>query len=305
MTNYISVIIPTFNPNADRFNKTLTALRQQTLPQHHWELIIIDNNSFKPVDLDLSWHTNGQLLTEPTPGLTFARLRGFNFAKGNLIVMVDDDNVLSHDYLNNVSVIFSSNSKLGAIGGKSLPDFEIIPPKWLKEFYGSLALRDLGDDIKISSWENNYPPISPIGAGMAIKKRALEGYIKKIKSSPTVITDRSGAKLGSGGDNDIILEILKAGWDVGYYPDLVLHHIIPKQRMGIAYVASLEYQSNKSWVRVLKNHNISPWKNVAFWTLHIRKLKSWFTFKAAANKVNYIKWRAYCGMLDGLSNYEF
>ena len=215
----ISVIIPTYNPNLNRLTQTLGALKNQSLPYSFWELLIIDNNSSQGfIDkIDISWQPDSQIISEPRQGLTYARLNGFSSAKGDIIVMVDDDNILQEDYLQQVVNIFESNPELGAAGGKSLPLFEAEQPTWLKEFYGNLALRDLGDEVVINKWENKYPGYAPIGAGMAIRKTALKSYTDKITTNTTSISDRTGNSLSSGGDNDIVIEISKIRLSYGIF----------------------------------------------------------------------------------------
>lgn len=300
----ISVIIPTYNPNFIRLGQTLDGLKNQTFLLNDWELIIIDNNSENPFTdrVDISWHPNGKIIKQPKAGLTYARLKGFQESKGNLIIMVDDDNILSTDYLANAYSIFENDSKLGAIGGKSLPLFDFDPPSWLNNFYGNLALRDLGEEIIIEKWQNCYPESAPIGAGMVIKKSALGNYINKVTNKKSIIKDRTGKSLSSGGDNDIILEILKAGWKVGYYPKLELKHIIPENRTKLQYMAKLVHDTNKSWVQVLESHQINPWKRIHNQTLLLRKIKSFFMHSAWKDKVNYLRWKSACGLYEGLAS---
>ncbi|WP_316832718.1 glycosyltransferase [Pedobacter aquatilis] len=297
MINFISVILPTYNPNLDRLNLTIKHLEQQTLAIDLWELIIIDNNSNQRVTPILSKDINSKIIFVEKQGLTHARLAGFKVAKGELIVMVDDDNLLDRDYLKNALTVFDKKKDLGAAGGKVIPLFDTSPETWLKNFYSSLAIRDLGNEELIATWENKYPDASPIGAGMVIRKEALQSYINKAH----VILDRTGSFLSSGGDNDIVLEILKSGWKVGYFPKLTLQHIIPKSRMAFKYICKLINHSNKSWVILLESHQINPWKKISSRTLKLRKIKAWFSNKAWMNKTNYIKWRAACGLFDGLA----
>ena len=302
MIELISVIICTCNPDATRLNKTLDGLKHQTLPYDKWELIIIDNNSSYPVTADLTWQPDNKIIPELKPGLTYARIRGFSEAKGTIIIMVDDDNVLDKDYLLLASGIFKNQEKLGAIGGKIIPDFEAAPPVWLKEFYGLLALRNLGPNVIVNSWNNIYPEAAPVGAGMAIRKLAVQNYVDKIIGNKSPVTDRQGTSLSSGGDNDIVLEILKQGWEIGYFPQLSLKHIIPENRMKAGYLALLNESSNRSWIRVLQSHQINPWPKIAPWTISLRKLKSWLSNKVWLNDVNYIKWKGSCGMFDALAD---
>lgn len=300
----LSVIIPTYNPNAERLQQTLSALKNQSLTADNWELIIIDNNSTNDFgqQINLGWHPAAKIVREIKQGLTYARLKGFNESTGDIIVMVDDDNILDAGYLEKVLNIFHQNSKVGAIGGKSIPLFETAPPEWLGQFYNNLALRNLGDAPIIAMWNNEYPNAAPIGAGMAIRREALVSYIEKITSGNSSISDRTGNSLNSGGDNDMVIEILKSGWQVGYFPELMLQHIIPAQRMEADYLARLLNNTNKSWVQLLQSHDINPWQQITKSGALLRKAKAWFAYKAWKSKPDYIKWRGACGMFDGLAS---
>ncbi|TDO23149.1 glycosyltransferase [Pedobacter duraquae] len=301
MDKLISVIITTFNPDLERLNQTLAALKNQTLSADQWELIIVDNNSSPSLSILIDWHPQYTCVVEQLQGLTYGRLKGFNLAVAELIVMVDDDNVLHPDYLKRAKDIMEQQPELGAIGGKSIPIFESQPKDWIKAFYHNLALRDLGNTVILNSWDHTYPATAPIGAGMIVRKSALKNYIDKVNKAGTVIADRSGKMLGSSGDNDIVLEILKAGWQTGYFPELILHHLIPDSRTTTSYLARLINQSNKSWMTVLKRHHINPWPEISVWSLPLRKIKAFITYSAWSNKVNYIKWRGACGSFDGLA----
>jgi glycosyltransferase involved in cell wall biosynthesis len=298
----LSVIISTYNPNIQTINKTLNGLKEQTLNPDLWELLIIDNNSSNGFDtkVDLGFFTNSKIVKEPRQGLTYARLKGFKEAKGEVIIMVDDDNVLQSDYLETVLNIFKDHPQIGSAGGKSIPDFECEEPIWLPEFYGNLALRDLGDHVIITKWENTYPNTAPIGAGMAIRRAALQAYIDAMTTDKSIITDRTGTSLTSGGDNEINIQILKSGWELGYFPELVLRHIIPKERVQVQYLARLLRDTNRSWVRLLEKHHTCPWKSINKQTLIFRKIKAYLTYKAWKNEVNFIKWQGACGLFEGM-----
>lgn len=299
----ISVILPTFNPSKDRILQTLTGLKNQTLDHSVWELIIIDNNSNNQVlsQVELNWHRKARIIKEYKQGLTFARLAGFLEAKGELIVMVDDDNILDKEYLRRLSHYFVEHKKTGAVGGKIFPKFEALEPYWLKDFYPALALRDLGEREITAKWSNSYPECSPIGAGMGLRREALQKYIHKIKTSANAISDRKGNSLSSGGDNDIILEVLKSGYEVAYCPNLSLTHIIPKERITISYIARLLHDSSVSWVKLLAEHEICPWPYVHPLTVIPRQLKAWISRKAWKSTSNYLRWKQSCGIIKGQS----
>jgi len=73
----LSVAICSYNPNIHYLNQVLEALKQQSLAKDQWELVLIDNNSNRPVSeqIDLSWHPNAHICIESQQGLTNARFR--------------------------------------------------------------------------------------------------------------------------------------------------------------------------------------------------------------------------------------
>jgi len=66
MARGISVIICSHNPWQAYLQRVLDALRIQTLPPEHWEVLLIDNASCEPLAFswDLSWHLNAKHVRE-------------------------------------------------------------------------------------------------------------------------------------------------------------------------------------------------------------------------------------------------
>lgn len=301
----VTVIIPTYNPHIGRLQKVIDAIEKQLGALMDSECLIIDNNSPSPFTDLITISDKFRLVYEPKQGLTHARLKGISEAKNDIIVMVDDDNVLGEEYLSYTISTFESSPMLGAIGGKSLPIFETNPEPFVEEFHSLLALRDLGEEIVIvKSYNNTYPSCAPIGAGMAFRRNAITNYVKKISVATNIISDRSGSSLSSSGDNDMVLEILKANWSVGYFPKLVLHHIIPQNRTTKEYLALLNFSIQKSWMQFLLSHGISSWERIPHYTLVLRKLRAWLRFKAWKDTASYIRWRGACGIFTGLCRFD-
>jgi len=304
----LSVLIPTHNPDAQRLRRTFAGLKAQTLDAEMWEVVLIDNASTDPI-LAETFNDDApialRLVDEPQLGLTAARRRGFAEAHAPLVVLVDDDNVLAPDYLEHVVRIFAGHPELGAIGGKSLPDFERNPPAELHEFLPLLALRDLGCEPNVSrglrpagSKLNEYPvAAAPIGAGMAIRREAALQWLRTEKDC--AISDRRGRELSSGGDNDLVFSIMEHGWEVGYFPVLVLTHIIPAGRLDEHYLARLNRGIQKSWMQVLSKHEANPWPSIAAWTVPLRELKAWVTYRAWSSPAARIRWQGACGHFEG------
>lgn len=266
--------------------------------------------------LDLSWHENARIVREEKLGLTFARLRGFAEAKGELIVMVDDDNVLNPDYLANAVKIAEEHKELGAFGGKCLPEFETQPEPWMEEFLPLLALRDHGDKEIVAGETRSadgsrrvYPDrAAPIGAGMVVRREAAAAYAEGIKqqaegirqTAERPITDRKGDSLASAGDNDLVFTILRDGWKVGYFPQLVVTHLIPSNRLTVDYLARANRGVQRSWVEVLRKHDACPWPIISRTSAPLRKVRAFFKCRGWQRPVGFTRWQGVLGKFDGL-----
>jgi glycosyltransferase involved in cell wall biosynthesis len=302
----VTVGIPTHNPNAVRLRRTLMGLRAQTLPADQWDAVLVDNASTPAVE------TSGlrevapstlRVVRESQLGLTAARRCGLAAASAPLIVLVDDDNVLAPAYLAQVVHLFAVHPRLGAAGGRSLPEFEREPHAWQREFLPLLALRDLGETPQISEGLKfaetalpHYPVFAPIGAGMALRRQACTSWLTEESGG---LPDRRGRELSSAGDNEIVFSVLEAGWQVAYFPELYLAHLIPAARLEPEYLARLNRGIQESWMRGLTKHGANPWPPIARWTVPLRKLKSWFVHRAWSSPAAQIRWQGVCGHFDG------
>lgn len=312
MSLSLSVIICTHNPRLEYLHAVLESIRCQEPLEfgQSWELLLIDNASTFPLQeqIDLHWHLNSRILREDTLGLTPARLRSFREARGEIILYVDDDNILSPNYFRETLAAFEANSSIGAIGGKSIARYETAPPAWFLGLEISLACRDLGDATLMAAWpvplspSREYPLCAPIGAGMAIRRSAYAAYIESVATDLTrQALGRRGHDLTSGEDNDIVLTLLERGWSVAYLPQLRLEHLIPATRLTSEYLARYAYSTNRTWVQVLDVHGLRPWSSIDAWTVPIRKARAFVRQRSWKSPKNRIQWRGMCGLIDGRS----
>jgi glycosyltransferase involved in cell wall biosynthesis len=298
LTPHLTVILPAFQPHPERLARTLEGLASQNLPPDQWQLTVVDNASRPPLAADLSRFPGARILTELQPGLSHARRCGVCASSGEIIVFVDDDNILAPDYLEKACLLMDAEPRLGAIGGKSIPEFECPPPDWAGDCLGLLALRDLGPTPLRSSWEGQYPACSPIGAGMVLRRQALDSWLH---DPDTSLTDRCGNNLASGGDNDLVLHVLKSGWNVGYDPGLVLTHLIPSFRLQEDYLARLSEAMQATWMRVLTKHGCNEWPPIPRWSVPLRQARAYFTHRAWTGPAHRIAWGGACGHFAGRS----
>jgi glycosyltransferase involved in cell wall biosynthesis len=302
----LSVIIPTHNPHPGRLHRTLSGLRDQILPAGGWETVLVNNASTDFPDAGFFADcapANFSIVDEPQPGLTAARRRGFAEACGETCVLVDDDNVLARDYLAEALRLFGAHAPVGAMGGKSAPEFTVEPPAWTHQFQDLLALRNFGDRPLISnglrpadSLHNRYPAFSPIGAGMVLRRAAIQGWLK---AAAAPLPDRRGSELSSSGDNDLVFSVLEAGWEVAYFPSLCLVHLIPAARLEADYLARLNRGIQKSWMQVLLLHDACPWPALSPTGVALRKGKAWFAHHPWTSSAARVRYHGACGHFEG------
>ena len=238
----ITVLVCAHNPHEGRFARVLGALGEQTLGAARWSLLVVDNASSPPLaERPLAWPANTRVIVERELGLTAARLAGIAEARGEVVVLIDDDTVPAPDYLEVALGLMESHAEIGAAGGRIRGEFAAEPPPWSRNFLNLLAIRDFGD-LPIRALARNCPgPWEPCGAGMVVRGEVARHYADMVRADPMRRLDRVGTQLSSCGDTDLARTATDQGLYLAYEPRLHLTHIIPPARLGFRYIARLAY----------------------------------------------------------------
>jgi glycosyltransferase involved in cell wall biosynthesis len=300
----LSVVIPTHAPRQEFLERVLDGLRLQTLPSTQWQLLLVDNASPVPLSPELvAWHPHGRLVREPRLGLTHARLRGLVETSGEVVVWVDDDNVLAPDYLLRVCHVFAAHPDLGAAGGASHAAVVGPVPTWYRPGLAPLGCRDHGPQDIWMDWQSgsrHYPDAAPIGAGLAIRRRAMWTWADAVEHDHRRLAlGRAGCSLASGEDNDINLTLLAAGWRLLYLAGARLTHLIPSQRLELNYQKRLARASFRDFVRVLDLHGIRPWSSIPTWTVPLRSAWAWLRYRPWRHPAEQVRWWGAMGQYEG------
>jgi hypothetical protein len=232
-----SVIICTHNPRSDYFARVLDGLRNQTLPLHKWELLIVDNASRLPLasSWDISWHPAARHILERELGLSYARQRGIREASADLIIFVDDDNVLDETYLAEAMKIKQEWPSLGAWGSGSIAgELEVALPESLRKHRSWLPLREVTAP-RWSASREDVIPLNVYGAGLCVRKEVAIAYRQFYNQSSLQITDRQGDSLSGFGDTEILFVCCSHGLGIGIFPELKLSHLISQHRLSEDY----------------------------------------------------------------------
>ena len=245
----ISVVIATFNRS--RFlERTLRALEEQSVPAMSFEVIVADNGStdrtgelleeFRSRDrLDL------RVLHVPDPGKSGALNMAVARARGDLLVLTDDDVVPEPAWLEAFDSTFAA-ADVDFAAGRIFPAWEVPPPAWLSpELYGVLAVPDGGPERRFLTGVGD--PTMPIGANMAVRRRVVEqvgGWRKDLGALR--------GTLRTGEDHEFFLRMLQAGCRGIYEPAARVRHFVPADRLRRAYFLRWVY-GNGRVVALLEN----------------------------------------------------
>ena len=236
--NGVSIIICCYN-SSNVIHETLQRIAIQQTNDLPLELIVVDNNStdntvsiveciWKKIASSIPF----KLIYEEKQGLNYARMKGVSIAKYNVIIFCDDDNWLHPNYAVTAYDILQWNNKIAIAGGHAIGEFEVNPPSWFEPFSYALVI---GKPLNKSGFATDRKYLT--GAGMVIRKSFLD-ELKNIDFA-SVLSDRKGKQLSSGGDSELCLLAILMGYQLYFDDRLVFNHYIPSFRISWSYIVSL------------------------------------------------------------------
>lgn len=113
----ISVIVPVYNAE-DYIEDCIKALLDQSYPDEHYEIIMIDNNSNDASAEIIKQYPRIKLERVKKQGAYAARNRGIIKAKGAIIAFTDADCIPAEDWLQNIDA-FMRNPRIMVVMGTS------------------------------------------------------------------------------------------------------------------------------------------------------------------------------------------
>lgn len=231
----VSVIICCYN-SASRLPETIKHIGLQEVPSDiSWELIIVNNNSTdhtKEVALsEIEKHeiliSRFRIVDELNPGLSNARHKGVSESNYEYIVFCDDDNWLEKNYIAIAHQILSNNPEVAACGGQSEAISDVDFPEWWEDYKGGYAV---GKQAEKSGDVSDRKYLW--GSGLVFKKLL---FVKAFSGIPSLLTDRKGNELSSGGDSEICMRFLLMSYQLYYDDRLTFFHYIDSKRLNLTY----------------------------------------------------------------------
>lgn len=221
----ISLVICTYN-RSGYLPGSLESINLQSIDKDQFEVVVINNASTDDTAIVVRSYMarnpqiNISYYFEHNKGLSFARNRGIAEAKSPLIAYVDDDVILTPDYLKELVSFFDQNPKVDGAGGKVIPKYESgSEPVWMSKYLaGFVGNVNHGTEIKRFTPEMKYPA----GCNMIYKKEILlkaGGFNNDLKF-------RSD-------DKYIFYKVREVSDQIYYLPDAWLYHYIDSYRLDM------------------------------------------------------------------------
>lgn len=232
----ISVVVCTRNRarQLGDFLQSVVALR---VPEGlSWEILIVDNGSSDDTpEVVQSFADRLPIRSthEEQAGLSNARNRGVEVARGRYICWTDDDVVLDPEWLSAYVTAFERHPEAAYFGGRILPRLQAPVTPWFERLKDTwpltylLAKRDFGDEEMRLSAEGGH---LPWGANFAIRTEEQ----RSLRYDPMLGVSPEQRRLGE--ESDVLVKLDASGAQGWWVPGSKVHHLIPAQRQSLKYI---------------------------------------------------------------------
>ena len=243
MTIDISVIIPTRN-RMDLLKDLLNSIKTHKPVKFNYEVIVINNGSSDSTismveETKKLFPVQLKILNEPMPGLHRCRNRGAKEAIGTVLGYLDDDMVVSSQWLTGADLVLQK--KTDAVAGKILPLWRGEVPEWSHIIYdgkvcGYWGLLDLGEkQIPVKS---DFIP----GGNCFIRKE----IVTKLKGFNPDGVPSELLKYRGDGETGFFRQFHKSGYRAMYDPVAMVRHIIGPDRLTLEYICNRSFRQGIS-----------------------------------------------------------
>lgn len=210
----VSVVVPVYN-DATYIKDCIDALMLQSVAPN--EIIVVDNNCSDNSIKIAKLYRKVKIIKERRQGLSFARNAGFNVAHGDLLLRIDADTILPHDYVAILITLANKFPKIVGFTGYGISRYEFLP---------KISLPWSWVYFKFSHAYLGYPMLW--GANMAIRRDIWA------KTKPLLLNN----DLAVHEDQDLSLAIASVGGTVRHFRELTVSVYMQKL---------LEYQQYRKY----------------------------------------------------------
>ncbi len=236
----ISAIVCTYN-RSELLGGVLHTLCHQTLDTSQYEVIVVDNNSNdntpEIVDEFCRRFPNVRYSFEPQQGISYARNRGWQEARGEYVAYIDDDARAGESWLETALGLFENMKPAPlCLGGPISPFYTTAKPTWFKG--------------EMQTWGDSPRYLQPgeffSGLNMVWRKEIVETF-----GGFDVTSGMRGEYL-SLGEETILFEKIWHSFDQPHFyysPALAVYHWVPPAKMTVSYRLKRAFAAGQRWNR--------------------------------------------------------
>lgn len=245
-----SIIIPTYN-RAAMLDALLRSLETMVVPESMgWEVLIVDNNSIdNTADVVEACARRGRIIVrrvvETQQGASFARNRGVQESRGEIIGFLDDDETVSTEWLAMFQSAFARGDCSG-VGGRVIPQWKSTPPDWYAtegpyRIFGATVGHDLGDELI----EYSASTLLPGTGNMAVTRECFERFgLFRTDMGPV------GDKYQLGEDTEFCMRLIGAGERLVYVPSAIVFNAVHPERVTKRYCKQYHFRCGRVLARL-------------------------------------------------------
>ena len=213
----------------DMLAKAVASLREQSLPERDFEILVIDNSPDHARSRIMSegyLHIpNLHWVVEKVPGLSNARNVATRLAQAPLIAFMDDDAVAGTHWLESLLAAFAEfGAAARVVAGRVDPLWGSPRPAWLPDsLLGYVSVVNWGGTARFAG-----PKEWAAGTNIAFRAEAL----KAAGGFPVHLgRKRGGQSLLSNDESDVVERMSAKGARLVYAPEAVVEHLVPADRL--------------------------------------------------------------------------
>jgi glycosyltransferase involved in cell wall biosynthesis len=236
----ITAVICTHN-RASYLERCIRSVLDQKLAGPSFELLVVNNASTDNTPDVCGRFAAGEsfrVIDEPVAGLSRARNRGWQEARGRYVGYLDDDAVAVAGWLQGVKDAFGADDPAPEwVGGPIELEWEAASPGWIDaELRVSLGEVDLGATPRFLA------PGERLGGGNSFYQRRV---LEELGGFNERLGRRRGALL-SAEETDLQHRLQAAGGRLYYHPAVKILHHVPRERLLPSYFYRRYYWGGRS-----------------------------------------------------------
>jgi glycosyltransferase involved in cell wall biosynthesis len=248
-----TVIICTYN-RASLLAATLQSLRR-LVTRRSWDIIVVDNNSSDETRQVVTAFASVApvpvfYVFESRQGKSNALNNGIGYARGDLLLMTDDDVEVDPHWLDETCQAFDEHPDIDYTGGPVSPIWGEPPPAWFdqtrSDLWGTVAILDYGPEPFVFEERRRVP----LGANLAVRRSLIE----RVGAFHPEL-GRTGRSLLGQEQAEFLARTRACGARGLYLPGMKVAHHVPASRLTKQYFRRWWFWKGLSRARVDAIHH--------------------------------------------------